>query len=115
MTNEERASHSELFRLMQENPDLPVVPMVDTEVVCGGEWGRWIGSWGSAKVDEYILPPGEYDPILFKSDDDVFDTLEKCLSEAEFDALPVDEKDCRPIYEALPWTKAIIVDIDLPD
>ena len=37
MTNEERTSHVELFRLMRENPDLPVVPMVDTEVVYGGE------------------------------------------------------------------------------
>ena len=53
--------------------------------------------------------------MLFKSDDDVFDTLEKCLPEAEFDALPEKENECRPVYDALPWVKAIIVDINLPD
>ena len=115
MTNEERTSHVELSRPMRENPDLPVVPMVDTEVVYGGEWGRWMGSWGSARVDEYILPPNEYDPILFKSEGDVFDALEKCLPDTEFDALPEDENKCRSVYDALPWTKAIIVNIDLPD
>lgn len=53
--------------------------------------------------------------MIFKSDDDVADTLEKYLSAAEFDALPEDESECRQLYDALPWTKAIIVSIDLPD
>ena len=33
----------------------------------------------------------------------------------EFDALPESEEECRKIYDALPWTKAIIVNIGLPD
>ena len=48
-------------------------------------------------------------------DDDVFDTLEKFLPSEEFDALPESEEECRKIYDALPWTKAIIVNIGLPD
>lgn len=104
-----------LLELIQENPSLPIVPMVDAEVVCGDDWGRWMGSFGAARVDEYLNPPQDYDPMLFKSDNDVFDVLEKCLPEAEFDALPENESECRPIYDALPWIKAIIVDIDLPD
>lgn len=53
--------------------------------------------------------------MIFKSDDDVFDTLEQCLPEAEFEALPENESECRPFYDALPWVKAIIVNINLPD
>ena len=115
MTEKERKNHDDLFKLMQENPDLPVVPMVDADIVAGDDYGRWMGSWGSASVDEYLIPPQDYEPVIFKSDDDVFDTLEKVLPGEEFDALPESEEECRKIYDALPWTKAIIVNIGLPD
>ena len=81
-----------LLKLVEENPALPIVPMVDGEIVAGDNFGTWMGRWG-----------------------DVADTLEKYLSAAEFDALPEDESECRQLYDALPWTKAIIVSIDLPD
>ena len=114
MTEKERKNHDDLFKLMQENPDLPVVPMVDADIVAGDDYGRWMGSWGSASVDEYLIPPDDR-PMIFKSDDDVFDTLEQCLPEAEFEALPENESECRPFYDALPWVKAIIVNINLQD
>ena len=114
MTEKERKNHDDLFKLMQENPDLPVVPMVDADIIAGDDYGRWMGSWGSASVDEYLIPPDDR-PMIFKSDDDVFDTLEQCLPEAEFEALPENESECRPFYDALPWVKAIIVNINLPD
>lgn len=106
-----------LLKLMQENPELPVVPMVDGEIVSGDEYGYWVGKWGSAAVDEYVTSTryawaGE---ILFKSDDDVFDVLEKCLPDDEFEKLPETVEECRPVYNALPWTKAIIVYIQMPD
>ena len=104
-----------LLELIQQNPDLPIVPMVDAEIVNGDDWGRWMGSFGAARVDEYLIPPQDYEPVIFKSDDDVFDTLEKVLPGEEFDALPESEEECRKIYDALPWTKAIIVNIGLPD
>lgn len=104
-----------LLALIKENPDLPIVPMVDAEIVAGDDFGRWMGSWGYSKVDEYLIPPKDYEPMIFKSDDDVFDTLEKVLTEAEFNALPDVEAECRKAYDALPWVKAIMVNIDLPD
>lgn len=33
----------------------------------------------------------------------------------ELDALPNNESECRPYYEKLPWKKAIVVYIVLPD
>jgi hypothetical protein len=104
-----------LLKLVEENPALPIVPMVDGEIVAGDNFGTWMGRWGDARVDKYLIPTKDYEPMIFKSDDDVADTLEKYLSAAEFDALPEDESECRQLYDALPWTKAIIVSIDLPD
>lgn len=107
----------QLLKLMQENPELPVIPMVDGEIVSGDEYGYWMGEWGYATIDDYIIST-KYawaGQILFKSDDDVFDTLEKYLSRDEYENLPETEEECRPIYDALPWVKVIVVYITKPD
>lgn len=108
ISEKERKNREELFRLMKENPDLPVIPMVDGEIP-EDSCGYWLGSWGFAKLDEYITTDGR---VLFKSDDDVFDTLECVLSSEVYDSLPDDESGCRKIYDALPWIKAIVVYIE---
>lgn len=113
ITERERKNREELFKLMQENPELPVVAMVNWEIP-GDDSGYWLGAWGSASVDEYLLTNNS-DRMVFKSDDDIFDVLERCLSDEEFEKLPETEEECRPFYDALPWTKAIIVYINLPD
>jgi len=88
--------------------------LVDGEIVCDDSYGYWMGSIGKARVDEYVLPDDD-SPVVFKSDGDVFDTLEECLTEEEYENLPEDESECRPIYDALPWKKAIIVYIGFPE
>lgn len=113
MTSEkEKNNREELFRLMQENPDLPVVPMVNGEIP-GDDSGYWLGAWGSAHIDEYLLASND-DRVVYKSDDDVFDVLERYLPSEKFEELPETESACRPYYDKLPWTKAIIVYINLP-
>lgn len=113
ISEKERKNREELFKLMQENPELPVVPMVDGEIP-GDDSGWWLGAWGSARIDEYLFTRNR-EWMVFKSDDDVFDVLERHLSDEEFEKLPETEAECRPYYDALPWIKAIIVDINLPD
>ncbi len=103
-----------LLELMKENPDLPVLPFVDADVI-SDDSGYWLGSWGIMGVDEYIVPLDSDAPVMFKSDNDIFGTLEKCLNHEEFEKLPYAEWECRQIYEDLPWKKAIIVYIDLPE
>lgn len=114
-SGKERKNHDKLFALMMDNPNLPVIPFVDAEVVAGDNFGYWMGSWGSPRVDEYLFPDNDWEPVIFRSDDDVFDTLEKCLSAEDFDKLPDSENECRKFYDSLPWTKAIIVNIDMPE
>lgn len=77
IAEKERKNREELFKLMQKNPDLPVVPMVDSEIVAD-DCGYWLGSWGSAEVDEYFISE-RAERVFFKSDGDVFDVLERHL------------------------------------
>lgn len=43
-----------LLRLVQENPDLPVVPMVDGGIAWDDS-GYFMAAFGAAEVDEYIV------------------------------------------------------------
>jgi len=114
ITEKERKNRDELFKLMRENPELPVIPFVDGEIP-GDDSGYWLGSWGIACIDDCLFPKNDYCPVMFKSDDDIFGVLERYLSDEAFDTLPESESECRPIYDALPWVKAITVYINLPD
>lgn len=110
-TNKENLE--ELFRLIRENPELPVVPMVDSYIIAD-DTGYWLGAFDSVRVDEYLLT-NNCGWIAFKSDNKVFDVLMEHLSDEELEKLPETEEECREVYEELPWTKAIIVYITLPD
>lgn len=46
---------NDLLQLMKENPDLPVIPMVDSDVVAGDEYGYWMGSIGKCEVREFAI------------------------------------------------------------
>ena len=43
----------DLLTLIQENPDLPVVPMVDQEIVADECYTWWLGKWGRCKKTKY--------------------------------------------------------------
>lgn len=101
---------------MRENPELPVVSMVNGEIT-EDSCGFYMGAFGNAAIDEYLVC-NRYawaGLVLFKSDDDVFGTLEKYLTPEEFGSLPEGEAECRTEYDALPWVKVIIVYINLPE
>lgn len=59
----------ELIRLIQENPDLPVISMVEQEAV-SDEWGYTAASFGRGYVEEYALYNERYysDRESFKED-----------------------------------------------
>lgn len=104
----------ELFRLIEENPELPVVPMVDSEIVSDDDYSRWIGAFGTSYIDEYII--GE-DKVHFRDNDD-FEEIANTLTDGQITYEEFEnssnEVACA-IYDSLPWVKAIIVNIDLPD
>ena len=48
-------SAKELVRLITENPELLVVPMVDSDIVDDDCCGRYKGSFGKCSVGEYAV------------------------------------------------------------
>lgn len=115
MTSEqEKKNREELFKIMLENPDLPVVPMVASEIVGDDGYSYWMGSWGICKVGEYFR--GE-ESVHFREDDD-WDDIERALLDDTYSDYVIDsmdEKTMKEVYAGLPWIKAIIVYIELPE
>lgn len=103
----------ELLRLAQENPDLPIVPMVDSEVVCDDGYCYWQGRFGRCEVTEWVCVTMWGDPRFFTRDeqdyieeyfaDKIIDEDESDLSDEQI------ERMAHEMAEALDWTKAIVV------
>lgn len=55
ISENEKENREKLFRLMRENPELPVVAMVDSEVVADTGYGRWTGVFGYVHIAEYVI------------------------------------------------------------
>lgn len=112
VTEKEKQSREELFKLMAENPDLPIVPMVDSEIVADDGYNRWLGAWGSCYIGDYII--GE--ERLYYRDDEDWDEIERLVEEKlgneTFEVMS--DEEAKAAYAAMPWIKAIIVNIDLP-
>lgn len=109
----------ELIKLIKENSDLPVVPMVDAEIA-ENDSGYWLGSWQGAYIGKYILHEDygiifydEKEPDIVGIFEKFFD-YEKCGIDEELpdsEALPL----MRNIIDTLNWTRAIVVYIVLPE
>lgn len=109
ITEEEKRYIDELFRLMQEHPDLPVIPMVDGEIVADDCCSWWVGSWGPAKVSKYIIT----EERIYFDDDDAEDALEAVKGWDWYENATDEEVEAE--FKALPWIEAIVVSICLPE
>lgn len=109
----------ELLQLVRENPDLPILPMVDSEIVAEDGYNWWLGSFGHSSIDEFVCTEYHGDNRYFRKEEqdlieeyiaeDVIDCEGENLSDEEI------EKRAHEIAEALPWKKAILVWIGLPE
>jgi len=112
MTNTEK-----LLELIKENPDLPVIPIVDSEVVADDCCSWWLASFGDVQVDEYCIGN---EHVHFKSDDeeDVLGDLPGCKyykTPDGRDILELNDDEWKELYNSQDWKRAIIVHISLPD
>lgn len=99
---------TQLLELMQANPELPVIPCVDGDVVSGDEYYCWLGSWGESAVQEFVIGS---ERTYYREDD--ISEMNDVLYE-HYDPELVDnmtEEETRAAYNALPWKKAIFVDV----
>lgn len=110
----------ELFDLIRKRPDLPIVAMVDSEIVADDGYSYWMGSWGSCLIDKYIVHE-DYGVIFYdEGKPDTVDIFEKYFDYAECgidEELP--DEEALPLMKAkidtLDWVEAIIVHIQVPD
>lgn len=101
---------AQLLDLMKQNPHLPIVPMVDSEVVADDTWGYWMGSWSTATVDKYYN--GD-ERIYFYDERDMEDLLVEVKGWDWYD--DASDEDLLEVYRALPWVKCIVVYITTPE
>ncbi len=99
----------ELLKLAQENPNLPIVPLVWYEVCCEN-CGHWLGNFQECRVDEYLCWNERY---YLKSDieDLISDYYE--LDDTDYTMLDIEEHITGIFQDE--WTKAIIVWVGLPE
>lgn len=102
-----------LLDLIRENPDLPVIPLVDSEVVADDGYSYWLGKWGTAEITEYYLGR---ELLHLKSDDaeDVLSDMQGCRYGRDRqgrDIYDLSDEEWTRLYESLPWKKAIAVHI----
>lgn len=102
----------ELIKLMQDNPTLRVVAMVNSDVVADDGYGWWIGNFGEVSLEEIYST--EY-KIYIKSEDEE-ELLEEIVEsyDTELD-LSSDHiyKKAEEDLNKLNWEKVIVVNITL--
>lgn len=115
MTDNEKYMRDILFDTMQKNPDLPIVAMVGSEFIAYDDYSRYFPLCGYSRIEECFL---EGDRIYFRDDDDdlyeVDRVLNKILDTELYDDIETDA-EARNLYASLPWIKAIVINIDVPE
>ena len=127
------SNREELARLILENPELPVLCMVEFEIVAGDDCLRWAASLGECKIREYIYhEDGLSDSVIFWREDEekLVDAFsEDAETNPKFYPLGEDPRTAtaraaayaqarmiaRQKVRELPSKKAIVVNIDLPE
>ncbi len=99
-----------LIKLIQENPDLPVIPMVDYEIVADDDYQRWMGSIGDSKIGDFCIWNDKIYTDKQNLVEDLIDEEYFFSEETDDEILKSAQKEADKIM-----FKAIILNIDLPD
>ncbi len=108
------------LRLAAENPNLPIVAMVQYEVVADDSFSYWLGEIEAVDVEELWVSDGrtwtreeaEYECLAIVDDyapDDVVAKIESLPDEK------MQEQAAMEWINGLPWTKCIVIFIGTPD
>ena len=101
-----------LIKLHEERPELPVITMVDTEVVPSDEFSFWLSRIRAVSIKKYIVTDSEvifYEDMDYDYAWDIYDCsyvrskMSGDISEEE------EEKVLAELYEKAPWIEAIII------
>lgn len=101
----------DLAKLISENPGLEIIPLV-TEECADPNYTYTMSCISKVDVDEYVISPFNDERLFFKSGgwDDDFIQVYFDNDPYERDEIPYEE--VKAAFEALEWTKAILLYID---
>ena len=108
--DKQKENLNHLMMLIKNNPDLPLYPMVDSEIVSDDSFSWWLGRWGSSSIEDvwnnderiYIRSEDEYQLI-----EDLWDSMESNgLDDDQLRQLAKEE------VEQYPWKTVITVKIN---
>ena len=101
-----------LIQLMDENPDLPVIPMVGQDIVadCTGEW---VAHFGKAEIKKMCIY-GE--KVIFREEKNAIKTVEALELEGLTEGRAREEslEKLNGYLDELEWLEVIIVHIETP-
>lgn len=101
-----------LIQLMDENPDLPAIPMVGQDIVadCTGEW---VAHFGKAEVKKMCIY-GE--KVIFREEKNAIKTVEALELEGLTEGRTREEsiEKLNGYLDELEWLEVIIVHIETP-
>lgn len=97
-----------LLRLVADNPDLPIVPVIDGDT-CGHDgYSSYMGKLGRCWVDEYVIDEWYGDGrVLFRDEEEA---LIESIAEGKYNGTEEDYIRAEEEAKAL-WKKAIILSI----
>ncbi|WP_178023066.1 hypothetical protein [uncultured Paenibacillus sp.] len=113
MKTTQQENVKELLRLIEENPDLRITPMVDSEIVADDGYNWWLGSFGKAQVDEIFA----LDERLYIRSEDEDTLIEKQFDDMADEPNLTDEEaweKAKIEVANYAWEKVIAVKINLP-
>ena len=109
---------NDLLKLIKENPELPILPIVDSEIVASDDSNYFVGSWGESRIDYYWCD----DERIYSKENDFEELVEDIINtdnnyDEEFGKLNDEEKEklAEKIVEEYNWIKCIFVSINLPN
>lgn len=123
MTSSENVQ--KLIKLAAEHPNLPIIPMVDGEIIGDdllNNFRRWMGSFGSVEIEEYVL----YDECFIEDREEFKENFynmndEELNRKFNYSPFSNNEKALNALEKYLDevadraFKTAIIVHIDAPD
>lgn len=105
----QKESVKELLRLIKENPELPILPMVETECVSSDDCSWWVCGWHEPEIDEYWID--EYRERCYRKSNDLDELFERFFDEGEEQNPEIANQYAQKKVDDLPWIKAILVRI----
>lgn len=113
----------ELVILVRENPKLPIIAVVDSDVVVNHDYEKWFGAVTKARIESmwtntlngvsrtWTMKEALMEKDIFIKENAPYDLIERLdkLNGVDFDI------EANKWIKSLPWKKYIVVYVDVPN